>query len=254
VPNIDEYSVASIPIEMMFNSTFLSIGTAFVWSDQAQFYLITNWHNASGKNPQTRKHLSATAAEPNQLKVWFNAKGQLGNKLAKFIPLRGTDGQPLWKVHALHREAIDVVAIPIEAYADVEMYAVNTLNQLDLMIRVGNDVFVLGYPFGLGPGGLPIWKRASVASEPELISSQQSFFLLDTASRPGMSGSPIIRRTWNTHQTSDGNVLMGVPIGSKFVGVYSGRLVTSDPLDAQLGLAWPAQHVQEIVHTGVFDT
>ena len=82
---IDPYSVAAIPIEMFFNSTNLSLGTAFVWAEGEQLFLITNWHNVSGKDPISGKHLSKTAAEPNRLKVWFNQKNQLGDKVAKFI-------------------------------------------------------------------------------------------------------------------------------------------------------------------------
>ena len=38
----------------------------------------------------------------------------------------------------------------------------------------------------------------------------------------------------------------GLP-AAKFVGVYSGRLATNDPLDAQLGLVWPASSINDIV-------
>jgi len=44
-----------------------------------------------------------------------------------------------------------------------------------------------------------------------------------------------------------GNVSLGTGTATKFIGVYSGRLATTDPLDAQLGLTWPAQLVTEIV-------
>lgn len=43
-------------------------------------------------------------------------------------------------------------------------------------------------------------------------------------------------------------------IATQFVGVYSGRRASSDPLDAQLGLAWPASLVIEIIAEGKLDT
>jgi hypothetical protein len=111
---------------------------------------------------------------------------------------------------------------------------------------VGSDVFVLGYPFGIGPGGFPIWKRGSIASEPGIINQHHIF--LDTASRPGMSGSPIIRRSWGTHFYEDGGITTATgSTATKFVGVYSGRLASADPLDAQLGFAWPAVLLTQIV-------
>jgi hypothetical protein len=254
MPSIDEYSVAAIPIEMLFNATNLGVGTAFIWVQDACFFLITNWHNVSGKDPNTGKHLSKTAAAPNKVRVWFNQKGKLGNKISKDIALLDPQGKPLWFVHAAHGNKVDVVAVPIENYADVDMYAINTLSQMDLLVQVGMDVFVLGFPFGIGPGGLPIWKRGSIASEPELSPSFQLHVFADTASRPGMSGSPVIRRSWGTHMLADGNVSMGTGSATKFVGVYSGRTVTEDPLDAQLGFTWPAIFVSEIVSGAKVDT
>jgi hypothetical protein len=40
---------------------------------------------------------------------------------------------------------------------------------------------------------------------------------------------------------------MGDPLKTKFLGVYSGRLTSPDPLDAQLGMMWPAALLSEIV-------
>jgi hypothetical protein len=252
VPSIDQFSVAAIPIEMLFNSTVLSIGTAFVWKTSRDYWLITNWHNVSGRDPQSGKHLSKTAAEPNRLRAWFNRKGQLGNKVAKEVPIRRADGAPLWLVHPIHKSHVDVAALALADDADVEMYAINTIPQMDLLVQVGMDVFVLGFPFGIGPAGLPIWKRGSIASEPDLAGVAQLHIFVDTASRPGMSGSPVIRRSWNTHAMTGGSTNIG-GVGTKFVGVYSGRLVGNDPLDAQLGLTWPASLVPEIV-SGVVDS
>jgi hypothetical protein len=254
MPAIDHYSLVAIPIEMFFNETYLSIGTAFVWNLEDKYWLITNWHNASGRDPNTGKHLSDTAAEPNRIKVWFNAKGQLGDKTAKFVDVRNEAGEPLWLVHPTHGNNIDVVALSLPNYDDVEMFPINTSPNEDLLINIGVDVFVLGYPFGIGPAGLPIWKRGSIASEPELAGTEQQLYLfVDTASRPGMSGSPVIRRSWNTHVMSGGRVRMNSGTATKFIGVYSGRLASKDPLDAQLGLTWPASFVSDIVAGGVKD-
>ena len=40
---------------------------------------------------------------------------------------------------------------------------------------------------------------------------------------------------------------MGDPLKTKFLGVYSGRLTSTDPLDAQLGMMWAAALLSEIV-------
>jgi hypothetical protein len=253
VPTIDEYSVAAIPIEMFFNSTPLSLGTAFLWEKEGKYWLITNWHNLSGRDPNTGKHLSPKAAEPNKIRAWLNVKGKLGDKAAKEIDVRSASGSPLWLVHPSHKNKIDVVALPIQNYTDVEYYPINKLAQMDLQALIGMDVFILGYPFGIGPGGLPIWKRGSMASEPDLAGITQLHLFVDTASRPGMSGSPVIRRSWTTHTMANGGTIVNGLPGTKFIGVYSGRLTSNDPLDAQLGLTWPAPLVPQVV-SGVVDT
>jgi hypothetical protein len=65
-----------------------------------------------------------------------------------------------------------------------------------------------------------VWKRGSIASEPEVFSPGQLYMLVDTASRPGMSGSPVIRRSWGTHQMKGGGVALGAATAIEFVGVF----------------------------------
>jgi len=244
---IDQYSVATVPLEMFFNSTALSIGTGFFWQEENGFYLITNWHNVSGRDPFTGKHLSATAAEPNTLRIWWNEKGKLGNKFISVQPIRDAGDKPLWFVHPNYGSQIDVVAMPINPPANAEPYPINAMPNDKLLLQIGVEVFVLGYPFGVGPAGLPIWKRGSIASEPDIIDPKRPVIFVDSASRPGMSGSPVIRRSWNTHAMEGGGTVMNGGTATRFVGVYSGRLATDDPNDPQLGLTWPVNFVQEII-------
>jgi hypothetical protein len=109
------------------------------------------------------------------------------------------------------------------------------------------EVFILGYPFGPEPPGFPVWKRGSIASEPDLAQLGAKYLLIDTASLPGMSGSPVIRRSWTNHlvdanYTSDDN-----RIATKFIGVYSGRRKGPQGSDTQLGMVWPASYITDIL-------
>jgi hypothetical protein len=83
----------------------------------------------------------------------------------------------------------------------IHFYSINNMGSPDLLVGIGMDVFVLGYPFGPGKTGLPVWKRGSIASEPDLVPQVENYLLVDTASRPGMSGSPVILRTYGTHMS-----------------------------------------------------
>jgi hypothetical protein len=141
---IDLYSVATVPIEMFFEGTRLSIGTAFVWAGGGAFFLITNWHNVSGRDPFTGKHLSSTAAEPNRIVGWFNVKDRLGQKRAVPVPLRDGEGKPLWWVHPKHRQEIDAVALPLAQMEGLDMHPINAMPTMPLQLGIGAEVFVLG--------------------------------------------------------------------------------------------------------------
>jgi trypsin-like peptidase len=248
---IDLYSVAAVPIQLFFNEKRLSLATSFTWNHRGIVYLITNWHNFSGIDPVSGNHLSTMAAEPNRVGAFIHTRGQLGHRFQETFALRDGDNKPTWLVHPTLGSKIDVVALQIVPNIESGSYHINDLPSEDLAVEVGHDIFVLGYPFGVGPGGFPIWKRGSIASEPRVFSEQQRYILVDTASRPGMSGSPVIRRSWGTHLMASGatSTIMGdtISIATKFIGVYSGRLHTKDSLDAQLGLVWPAHYITEII-------
>ncbi len=245
---IDEYSLATVRIAMLFDETVLRQGTAFVWASDDDFFLITNWHNVAGRNPFTGKHLSKSSAEPNKIRAWLNLESGLGDKASFDLHIYSENGEPLWRVSPKHGEKVDVVALPLTPPAGVNMRPINLMRHDQLALGVGLDVFILGYPFGIGPSGLPIWKRGSIAGEPQMLGADHPHMLIDTASRPGMSGSPVIRRSWTTHTMENGDVNMNPgSTATRIVGVYSGRLNTVDPLDAQLGICWPIAFVEEII-------
>jgi hypothetical protein len=110
VPGIDEFSLTTIPIDLRFNEQRLSSATAFTWERDDMHYLITNWHNVSGRDPNTDNHLSRTAAEPNMLYGMFNTKGKnIGDKHQLCIRIRQDSGEVVWLVHPTHKRGIDVV-------------------------------------------------------------------------------------------------------------------------------------------------
>src|SRR4051812_28778574 len=88
--------------------------------------------------------------------------------------------------------------------------------------------FVLGYPEGMiGPGRTPIWKRGSIASEPGYNWRDKPSFLIDTATRNGMSGAPVVARHSGVLNLGLGPGLSRDSIigtVTKFVGIYSGRI------------------------------
>jgi hypothetical protein len=252
---IDEFSLTTIPIFLRFNQTPISTATAFTWQRDNKHYLITNWHVVSGRNPNTGEHLSPMAAEPNILCGLINTRGaeNVCGKHAFSIRLRHDPDEVAWLIHPRDKRKIDVVAIPLseDLVSSAYLYSMNEMGSLDLRVNIGMDVFVLGYPFDVDEDGLPVWKRGSIASEPDLVPHVKNYLLVDTASRPGMSGSPVILRSWGAHMTEDGGATFSTGQANKFIGIYSGRLHTKDPMDAQIGMAWSPSFIDEIIDGGL---
>ncbi len=251
---IDLFSLATVPVEQFFNEQHLGTATAFLWQERGAFYLITNWHVVTCVNPITGEPLSEHAGRPNMLRMWLNPRVRDFGKVQNDLPIRDAEDRPLWFVHPSYRKKVDVVAIPLRFRGDepgFELHPINVLASSPLSIQIGMDVFVLGYPFGAEPPGFPVWKRGSIASEPQLAPLGYGYMLVDTASRPGMSGAPVIRRSWSNHVLESGETL---PLSNRFetrlIGIYSGRRWTKQENDAQLGMVWPESYIPEIIALG----
>lgn len=252
---INPYSITSHSIKLLFNDLELAIGTCFFHKKNEKLFLITNRHNVTGRHNETNKCLSSTAAIPNRLGIRLLKKSEIAWEEVT-VNLLDAEGNSLWIEHPKLKEKVDVVALPInipDKYLFLPIEEAAEPHNEQTEAEVGEDVFILGYPLGVNAGGLPLWKRASIASELSLNIDGLPKFLVDTASRQGMSGSPVIlkkRRPVSIGSTSDG----GEPkvesrYYNKFLGVYSGRLFSNEKNDAQIGIVWSAKVVDEITES-----
>jgi hypothetical protein len=251
--DIDQYSLATVPIEQFFNDTSLGNATGFVWKTQDAHFLITNWHVVTCRYFPKGRNLRDDAGRPNKLRLLFNLSTLTFGKQQHDIAIRDVDDRPLWLAHPARN--VDVVAMPLHIQGTAPImnpYPINTLSNTALRIRVGMDVYILGYPFGAEPPGFPVWKRGSIASEPDLAPMTNDYFLVDSASRPGMSGAPVIRRSWGTHLLDNGGIIQDNTGTTKFIGIYSGRLYTAEA-EAQIGMVWPTRIIEEIIAGGKRD-
>jgi hypothetical protein len=242
---IDLYSLSAKPIEVRFRDQMLGSATAFTWSTEIAVYLITNWHVVSGINPISGQHLSSTGAEPDHLVVQMDLVDPIGSRGPFELQLYGADGRPAWLEHP-HRKGIDVVAIKLPAMPGAYPHPVNFMPTSPMAIGAGSEAFIIGYPFGNRTGPFPIWKRASIASEPEIPVEGLPYFFVDSASRTGMSGSPVIARTWGLFQEKDGTQTGAPGAHSRFIGVYSSR-ISDDETKAQVGRVWHGKVIEEII-------
>ncbi|MFC3079468.1 trypsin-like peptidase domain-containing protein [Phenylobacterium terrae] len=243
---VDPYSVTATPLQMTFQSQVISSGTAFFWRRNNRTYLITNWHNVSGKNPRTGVHLSPTAAEPNSLSFDVFEGGDINRRRAAIGQIRDAQGKPLWLEHPVHRKRVDVVALELGSLNPKWVYPINELAVGSIRAQIGGDAFILGFPMGVGPSRMAIWKRASIATEPDIDVENLPLMYVDTATSAGMSGSPVIIRSTLGERDDGSRVMMLGPM-TRFIGIYSGRLQPDGAVGAQLGFIWKAPVIDEII-------
>lgn len=250
---LDLFSLATAPLEQCFNDQSLGHGTGFIWKSGSNHYLVSNWHVFAMRDFFSGEKLAPKAPVPNNFHTHFNIhRGSFEKQQCK-IWIRDENDTPQWYIHPSRR--VDIAVIPLNLNTSIAtLYPINVIANAKLRIEVGMDVFLLGYPFKIAPPFYPIWKRGSIASEPQLAPLTTNFMYVDTASRPGMSGAPVIRRSWSSHVIEAGYVDLssGGPI-NRFVGVYSGRIPTHLSHEMQLGLVWSAFLIDEIIAAQCID-
>lgn len=238
----------------------LGQATGFFWRENGIIFLITNWHNLSGRHQTTKVPLHKDAALPNvvEVPVLYHSKDFQGRVIRnRFHVELYSEDIPNWWEHPTFNERVDVVALPLSV--PHESLASVLLNEADDFVpfvpHAGEDAFVLGYPRGMDGGpAMPIWKRASMASQPDFDVDDLPKIYIDTATREGMSGSPVlVRRSGIIRPMGlppldpskmDGREIIGTV--HDFLGVYSGR-IGEDAWGVQLGIVWKKRVIHEIV-------
>jgi hypothetical protein len=242
---------------MCFKETdlVLSSGTGFIYKYSDDYFIITNWHNVSGKHNTTGEYLSKTQAAPDMISTMFREKSQPANCIREHIDIF-RDSQmlePIWYEHPIHKKAVDVVAIPLsrEITESYKLFPINEITfESEFKEEVADEAFVIGYPFfDVTYVQMPIWKKASIATEPDIDIDGLPKLLIDTATRQGLSGSPVVMQRIGIHGLGvDGEFLDTTIIGRirNFIGIYSGR-IGEDELKAQLGIVWKSKVIEEIL-------
>jgi hypothetical protein len=245
------FSLSVALIEMRRGDTCGATGSAFFFKHEDALVLITNWHNVTGINAATEKPLHKDGLLPTSLRVHYKQFVDVdGGKHIQSncldVPLYA-GATPVWLEHSSGRK-VDVVAIPLDEsrFENMANRAINLIDQESrLSPEAGMECFILGFPEGLiGPARTPIWKRGSIAIE---VHSEKLFYYVDSATRKGMSGAPVIARHSgyiSFGATMSGDSIIGTV--EKFVGIYSGR-VGDDALGYQLGLVWKTDVLVDIM-------
>jgi hypothetical protein len=274
----------------------LAVGTGVLYLRDNQTYIVTAWHNISGRHTETLELLSKKAAIPNNIVVSLDLEMKQENisfgysKMSITVPLIENE-QTTYYIHKQGYPKVDVVAIPIDLNKPYQMevreisgeekvgsmvlkqkavlnHSLETnivhIQDCELKIKdidnysnslyVSDDIFIIGYPKGITDYTMqPIWKRATISTAPHMGWEQQEQFLVDCASKEGMSGAPAIYYN-RDGKINTGNIYYkGFNTISILHGIYVGRIGSTSELEAQIGKVWKRKVIDEIIDNKIND-
>lgn len=287
-------SYTTTKIDLFYDATYLGSGTGFVMSYGQEYALVTNWHVISGINPTDGKCLHRLGGVPNRIEfhVTISVKTSANGTVQETLDFRKMnlplyiDGEPIWVDEKEPSNQNDYAIIILKPFIPdltnkntalravrggtvtlrrgidptTAMGIVNIAQVDNLYPSVGGEVFVLGYPHGMQATGIfPIWKRASIASEPQCSVNIDGIeyidvFYIDGFTKQGMSGSPVIYLSKNGDKLyGDSGTVTDASHGEPIlVGVYSGRNgVTKDEYELSLGRVWKIGAVDRLIWKGL---
>lgn len=206
----------------------ISTGTGIVLSVGETNWLVTAGHNFTGEHPGTGERLNASGRRPTEVGIrstWFDTLGQWTTVSRQLVD---EEREPLWVEHPSLGRRVDVVALRLDEWPNTATLYPLAIEAPGLAhLTVADDVSIIGYPFGITGGeGFPIWSRGTIATELDFDHDALPMFLIDSRTRPGQSGSPVM--WYSSHgmipveggwQLNDGTA---PPL--TLLGIYSGRI------------------------------
>ena len=279
------YSQCPFEIQMWEEHDMLATGTAFFYEYNNSWFLITTWHNLSGKHFLSKQPISQSRRCPTYIKAKLSqySPAHAGRPPGTFVPnaqkVAIYEGdRPLWLEHPELGSNCDVVALPMQRPPDCPSFmhnAANRVSSVRIPVQPGCTAFIIGFPQSMSVGfGLPLWKAGYIASEPhydvtidgkvsDMGGLQEGVtipaFFIDSQTREGMSGSPVFASytgnwdssnpygTWNPDEPGfyERSDIFLGTRAEQFVGCYSGRVGQSEQ-EAALGLCWRDDVIKRI--------
>lgn len=250
-------------LQMFFGTQILSTGSCFFWRHEGSTFLVTNWHNLTGRNPLTGASASNNGGRPDYVEFMAYKRVSENNENGTFEMMYESVRVQLcdpdltnhrWYEHPQFGRQVDIGAIDVTEL--VSEYLISHVNELEADAihdpLVAQDVYVVGFPFGAISGApAPVWKRGTIALDPSFDPEGLPKILIDTATREGMSGSVVVARHlfWGSgYKRKDGSTADPILLGQHdtVLGIYSGRHYPDLEL-AQLGIVWRRRCLEELL-------
>lgn len=242
---VDPFSASTICLKICSGNAVLGSATGFFLSSGSRTYLISNWHVFAGRDRYSGQCLDEAGREPTHFEispswrkgVYATFDGPLADQIRKAeelatkmfrhkIELRDADGRNIWFQHASLGQKADVAGILLAEglLTRTQWLAANHITDTLGPVAVGMDLFVVGYIDAVNSeNSTPIWKRATVASEPDAAINGEKCFLVDCRTQKGMSGSPVFHRSRIVGNSIVWDEKKVAVKHTEFVGIYSGR-------------------------------
>jgi len=231
----DEFSLSSLFVIQVNNKGMpFGVASGFFMNVNEHLFFITNNHVITGDFAKdehlkfTKTRTIPTDSTTSVLRIRTYSKNL---NVGYFIPidLSRPESTPLlmWEDAINKKGLMDVVAIPapdsLKKYLDGTKILSTTNVLSDLLISPSSELFIVGFPSPYGQRDnefYPIWKKGTIASEPDLGAS---YYWVDALGSGGMSGSPVYYRN-QYYQTKSGNSTMQVGGTPTFLlGIYSAQ-------------------------------
>jgi hypothetical protein len=245
------FSVAQL--ECFKGNELIARATGFFYAADGDVYLVTNRHVVLDEKAGHR---------PDKLKLRLHTDASDIRKNGVYVvALYDRAGRPCWLEHPAYGAAVDVVAIPLNSSRLRSEFVVTPFGPEkhipeEVVIQVGEDVVVIGYPLGLHDVeyNLPLVGRGTLASFYPIPFEGHPYFLMECRLHAGCSGSPVLTKPGGVVQTRGATLNLYLSPGIYLLGVSSARVEKAPKRGGEeaLGLnaVWFTYLIPEIISQG----
>ncbi|PNH93678.1 hypothetical protein [Vibrio diazotrophicus] len=281
-----------VHLTMRYQKTELSIGSGVIYKQGSEYFIVTAWHNLSGRHSETLKPLSKELAIPDNVVVNLAINTPAFGLVVRHsitIPLVD-DEKSLFYIHPKNFPRVDVAIIPFDPHATylseiylstgehryiefspimnihgggtteicpIQNYLVPNSDVIAKWfdsVDVTEELFIPGYPHNVKDFYVqPVWKRATIASSVQHGWNKEPKFLIDSASKSGMSGAPVLYYNPNGRVQIRGTTYQLNQEAVILAGIYVGRIGIQGEKDPQIGTVWKKSVIDEIIDAMHFE-
>jgi S1-C subfamily serine protease len=233
---LEQFLLVVAPIEIHCGPSRLGTATGFFFNNDGRQFFVTNRHVLRNE---------ATSFYPDVLRLRLHTNPQDSTQNDYYNLSLYRSRTSTWR----EKPNVDLAAIEIPG-SDMSRFVTKALHgqmlpPSDLVIALGDEVMILGYPRGFSDvlHNYPIARNGAVASPYPVEFQGNPYFLVDARLHPGTSGSPVLAKPGMIWRTSGGTSVTGMT--TYFLGVNSSEIGFGGE-SSGLNTIWYASEVKEI--------